>query len=347
MNDIRQLSLEELVSWFETNGEKKYRARQVWEWLWIKSAQSFECMSNIPKEIRKILDTTFVINPISVEEQQKSVDGTIKFTFRLHDDHLIESVLIPTESRITACVSSQVGCSLSCKFCATGYMERKRNLSVGEIYDQVVEMKKQALINHQSNLSNIVFMGMGEPLLNYQNVLESVKKITSPQGLNISYKRVTLSTAGVEKMIRKLADDQIKCNLALSLHAADDTKRNVIMPINETNTLGTLIKSLRYFYEKTERKITLEYILLQNFNDTIEDAEKLLKFALKVPSKINIIEYNPIANAIYQSVSPHNMRKFADYLIKGNVPTSIRRSRGKDIDAACGQLAIKNHSITK
>jgi 23S rRNA (adenine2503-C2)-methyltransferase len=341
MKDIRKESLADLTAWFEGIGEKKFRAKQVWEWLWVKSAKSFDEMSNLSKPLRERLAAEFVIHPLLVDKTQVSTDGTIKSAFRLHDSHLIEGVLIPTEDRMTACVSSQVGCSLTCKFCATGYMDRARNLDPGEIYDQVVAIREQAEINYQKPLTNIVFMGMGEPLLNYKNVMEGIERITSPDGLNISPRRITLSTAGIAKMIKKLADDEVKFNLALSLHAADDKKRDSIMPINESNTLDALMEALRYFYEKTGNKITFEYILFYGFNDSMEDAEKLLRYARKVPVKINIIEYNPISEANFTNADPQTIERFAQHLIDGGIATSVRRSRGKDIDAACGQLANK------
>jgi 23S rRNA (adenine2503-C2)-methyltransferase len=247
MKDIRTESLESLISYFEGLGEKKFRARQVWEWLWMKSAHSFDEMSNLSKALREKLAEDFVIHGLKTDQHQMSADGTIKSAFRLHDGHLIEGVLIPADDRMTACVSSQVGCSLSCKFCATGYMKRARNLDAGEIYDQVVAIRTQAENHYQKPLSNIVFMGMGEPLLNYKGVLEGIDRITSEDGLHMSPRRITVSTAGIAKMIERLGDDQVKFNLALSLHAADDAKRNTIMPINETNQLEVLMKSLQYF----------------------------------------------------------------------------------------------------
>lgn len=340
--DIRKLTLEQLTEYFLSNGEKAFRARQVWEWLWQKSARSFEAMTNLSKGLRERLETDFVIRPITIATEQKSNDGTVKSAFKLYDDELIEGVLIPADDRMTACVSSQVGCSLSCKFCATGYMDRKRNLDAGEIYDQVVAIDAQAKQQFNLPLSNIVFMGMGEPLLNYKNVLEGIDRITAEDGLNMSPKRITVSTAGIAKMIKKLADDQVKFNLALSLHAADDKKRDQIMPINETNTLEALKEALQYFYNKTKNKITFEYILFYNFNDTIEDAENLLKFVKQVPAKVNIIEYNPIAEADFKNTEEDKLDKFANYLKKNEVIVNVRRSRGKDIDAACGQLANKN-----
>ena len=330
------------MSWFESMGEKKFRARQVWEWIWIKSATSFDEMSNLSKSLREKLKASFTIQAIGLDNYQVSNDGTIKSAFRLHDKHLIEGVLIPTENRMTACVSSQVGCSLSCKFCATGYMKRERNLEPGEIYDQVVALRRQANENYDQPLSNIVFMGMGEPLLNYKNVLEGIERITSENGLHISPKRITVSTAGIAKMIRKLGDDEVKFNLALSLHAADDEKRDSIMPINESNKLEELMQALQYFYEKTGNKITFEYILFYDFNDDLKDAEKLLKYVRRVPSKVNIIEYNPVAEASFSKADAQTIDRFAHHLIKGGVATSVRRSRGKDIDAACGQLANKS-----
>lgn len=340
--DIRKLHLEDLVGHISAMGEKPFRGRQVYEWLWKKSATSFDEMSNLSLPLRERLKESFDIRPLATDTLQKSSDGTMKSAFRLHDGELIEGVLIPADERMTACVSSQVGCSLSCKFCATGYMDRKRNLDPGEIYDQVVAINKQAQEHFSLPLSNIVFMGMGEPLLNYANVLKGIEKITSPEGLNMSPKRITVSTAGIAKMIKKLADDQVKFNLALSLHAADDEKRNRIMPINETNTLEALREALLYFHNQTKNRITFEYILFYNFNDTLADAEKLLKFTRQVPARVNIIEYNPISEADFKNTEADRLEKFANYLTKNGANVHVRRSRGKDIDAACGQLANKN-----
>ncbi|MFT6881210.1 MAG: 23S rRNA (adenine2503-C2)-methyltransferase [Psychromonas sp.] len=339
--DIRALDKIQLLAWFINNGEKKFRANQVWEWLWQKSAISFEAMSNLSKPLRDTLNEHFVINAVRVDSSQISSDRTIKSGFKLYDNHLVEGVLIPTTNRMTACVSSQVGCSLSCAFCATGFMDRARNLTAAEIYDQVVLIKKQAEDNYQAPLTNVVYMGMGEPLLNYAATLKSIERLTAEDGLNWSPKRITVSTAGIAKMITKLGDDGAKFNLALSLHAANDKKRNQIMPINESNSLDNLKESLNYFYRKTGNPITLEYIVFHGFNDTLEDAKELLEFVKRVPSKVNIIEYNPIAEAKFRNADPEAIDKFANFLEKRGVTVNVRRSRGKDIDAACGQLAIK------
>ncbi len=338
---IRKLSLDELKQLMIQHGDPAFRAKQVHEWIWKKSARSFDAMGNIPKTTREWLNQHFSLQCVQVADMQVSSDRTIKSSFKLHDGHLVEGVLIPTRERMTACVSSQVGCSLNCSFCATGYMDRKRNLESFEIYDQVVLIRDQAQEKYGIPLTNIVYMGMGEPLLNYANVLKSIDEITSPDGLGMSPKRITVSTAGIAKMIKKLGDDQVKFNLALSLHAANDTKRNQIMPINETNTLVALAEALRYFYDKTENEITLEYIMFNKFNDSVEDAKELWEFARKLPCKINIIEYNPIAQATFVNAEADALAKFTAFLESKKMIVNVRRSRGKDIDAACGQLAGK------
>lgn len=337
------MDLVTLEALFVDMGQQKFRARQVYEWLWKKGARSFEEMTNLSKQLRQHLETHFVIRPIVEDKVQRSADGTIKSRFRLHDGHLIESVLIPvpSDNRFTVCVSSQVGCSLTCSFCATGRMKRVRNLDASEIYDQVVMVNEQALATFGHPLTNIVYMGMGEPLLAYRSVLESIEKITSPQGLGMSPRRITISTAGIAKMIRRLADDDVKFNLALSLHAADDVKRDTIMPINEQNNLATLTDSLAYFYQKTGNRISYEYITFHNFNDSLEDAANLVKLCQRFPVRVNIIEYNPIGGVDFIKSSEDNLDRFAAYLSRKKVAVTVRRSRGKDIDAACGQLANK------
>ena len=322
-------------------GEPAFRAKQVYEWIWKKAARSFDAMGNVPKTTREWLSEKFSLQIVTTAEAQYSSDRTIKSSFQLHDNNLVEGVLIPTRERVTACVSSQVGCSLTCSFCATGYMDRKRNLESFEIYDQVVLIRDQAQEKYGQALTNIVYMGMGEPLLNYANVLKSIEQITSPEGLGMSPRRITVSTAGIAKMIQKLGDDQVKFNLALSLHAANDTKRNQIMPINESNTLQVLKAALLYFFEKTGNEITLEYIVFNKFNDTLEDARELYEFAKGIPCKINLIEYNPIAQSSFVNAEADAIAKFSAFLESKRMIVNIRRSRGRDIDAACGQLAGK------
>lgn len=341
--DIRQFSLTQLREIFELAGHQPFRGTQVFEWVWKKSCIDFNHMSNLSLETRTWLQTNFEILAIETVDKQISNDGTIKSGFRLHDGHLVEGVLIPADDRMTACVSSQVGCSLTCRFCATGKMERLRNLEPGEIYDQVVQIRNWAEQHYQKPLTNIVFMGMGEPLLNYANVLKSIEYITSPDGLGMSPERITVSTAGIAKMIRKLADDGTKFNLALSLHAANDLKRNQIMPINESNNLQALGDSLTYYYKKTRRRVTYEYIAFQNFNESMQDAKELLQFCQGIPCKVNVIEYNPTGDNQFEKANPERTDAFCAYLEKNGIVARVRRSRGKDIDAACGQLANKKH----
>ncbi len=345
LKNIREFSLDELISEVGALGEKKFRATQVYEWLWQKNASSFEEMSNLSKELRQTLTQHFYIDHIELADQQVSSDKTLKCAFSVDKSKIIEGVLIPTTSRMTACISSQVGCSLACTFCATGRLKLLRNLTAGEIVDQVVYLRDQAEKLYNTPLSNIVYMGMGEPLLNYKNVLRSVELITSEKGLGMSPKRITVSTAGIAKMIRKLGDDEVKFNLALSLHAANDRKRSEIMEINDTNNLQALAEALQYFHEKTASRVTFEYIIFKDFNDKIEDAQELASFAKCVPCKINIIEYNPIDEGSFQQAAPEKVNAFAAYLESKNLIVNVRRSRGKDIDAACGQLANKNKAL--
>ncbi len=342
--EIRKISPEELAKWLETVGEKPFRSKQIQNWLWRQGVKSFDAMENLPKSLRSKLDETFAIHQLNVSARQKSTDGTIKAAFSLYDTNVVEGVLIPAGERMTACISSQVGCSLTCKFCATGYMDRVRNLEPYEIFDQARAIASIAETEYQHPLSNIVMMGMGEPLLNYANVIEGINRIISPEGMGWSPKRITLSTAGIAKMIKKLADDGVKFNLALSLHAANDEKRNKIMPINESNTLAALKEALRYFFQKTKNEITFEYIAFQGFNDGPEDAQELARFAKSIgaPIKINIIEYNPISEAAFVNTSADKLDAFKSILEKHRLVVNVRRSRGKDIDAACGQLANKH-----
>lgn len=339
--DIRALSKEELNEFFVSQGDKSFRGSQVYNWLWNKATYNFEEMTNLSKETRQMLEDNFVINHIKVDDMQRSKDGTIKNAVKLHDGFTVESVLIPTLSRTTACVSSQVGCSLDCKFCATAKLKRMRNLNADEIFDQVVAIDKESRLYNGIPLSNIVFMGMGEPLMNYKNVLKSVEKITSPEGLGMSPKRITLSTSGVPKMIKKLADDDVKFHLAVSLHSAIDEVRTQIMPFNAKFPLADLKESLLYWYEKTGKSVTYEYIVWKGINDTQKDISALVKFCELIPCKVNIIEYNPIDDGQFQQGSDDAVAKYVNALEANHITVTLRHSRGKDIDAACGQLANK------
>lgn len=339
--DIRTISKEALRDFFVANGDKPFRGNQVYEWLWSKGAHSFEDMTNVSKETRVVLEANFVIKNVKVDTMQRSADGTVKNSVRLHDGLLVESVLIPTNTRTTACVSSQVGCSLDCNFCATSRLKRMRNLEPGEIYDQVLAIDNESKLYHNRPLSNIVFMGMGEPLMNYNNVIKAIDRITSEEGLGMSPKRITVSTSGIPKMIMKMADDGVKFKLAVSLHSAIESVRNHIMPFSTNFPLTDLRESLEYWYQKTKSKVTYEYVVWGGINDTKADVDALVKFCKYVPCKVNIIEYNPIDDGVFQQASEAAVNLYIKELTKHNIVAKVRRSRGKDIDAACGQLANK------
>jgi 23S rRNA (adenine2503-C2)-methyltransferase len=340
--DLRKLSLPQLEELMLTLGEPKFRAKQIHGWLWNKAIQDIGEMSNLPKSLREKLEESYEIFPAREKIVQKSKDGTIKIGYELNDNRLIEGVLIPTDDRMTACVSSQVGCTLNCSFCATGMLKRERNLEPGEIYDQIVSLNNQAIENFGKPLSNIVYMGMGEPLLNYDNVLTSIEKVTSTEGLGMSPRRITLSTVGVARNIIRLADEGKRFNLALSLHAPTNEKRAQIMDINKSNPIEKVMEALQYFYSKTKNKITFEYILFDGFNDSIEDAKELVKLCRKVPAFVNIIEYNKVDGVTLNKAQIEKRDAFVAYLEANGVTAKVRISRGEDIDAACGQLANKN-----
>jgi len=339
--DIRALSKEQLRDFFVSNGDKAFRGNQIYEWLWSKSAHSFESMTNVSKETRSMLEANFVINHVKVDTMQRSEDGTVKNAVRLHDDLIVESVLIPTKTRTTACVSSQVGCSLDCNFCATARLKRIRNLTPGEIYDQVVAIDNESKLYYDRPLSNIVFMGMGEPLMNYPNVMKAIDMITSNEGLGMSPKRITVSTSGVSKMIKKMVDDEVKFNLAVSLHSAIEATRNEIMPFTKSFPLTELREALEYWYSKTKSKITYEYVVWKGINDDKASIDALVKFCKYVPCKVNLIEYNAIDDGEFQQASDESINAYIIALAANDIVAKVRRSRGKDIDAACGQLANK------
>ena len=339
--DIRALTKEDLINFFIKNSEKAFKGKQVYEWLWKKGAHSFDQMTNLSIDSRNLLKKSFDINHIEVDTVQKSSDGTLKNAIRLHDGLVVESVLIPSKNRTTACVSSQVGCSLDCKFCATSKLKRMRNLNPDEIYDQVVAIDNQSRLYYNKKLTNIVFMGMGEPLMNYNNVLLAIDKITSKEGLAMSPKRIVVSTSGIPKMIKKMAEDGVKFNLAVSLHSAIDEIRTKIMPFNDNFPLSQLREALIFWYSKTKRRITYEYVVWQGVNDSINDILALIEFCKFAPSKVNLIENNPIGDGLFKQANPQIINKYVSMLEKNNVVVTVRRSRGKDIDAACGQLANK------
>jgi 23S rRNA (adenine2503-C2)-methyltransferase len=340
--DIRSLSKEELRTFFVSSGDKAFRGNQVYEWLWSKGAHAFDDMSNLSKATRLMLEENFVINHIRVDKMQRSSDGTIKNAVKLHDGLIVESVLIPTETRTTACVSSQVGCSLDCEFCATARLKRMRNLNPDEIYDQVLTIHQESKEHYNRPLSNIVFMGMGEPLMNYNNVQKAIDKITSDEGLGMSPKRITVSTSGIPKMIKKLADDEVKFKLAVSLHSAIEEIRNRIMPFSKNFPLTELREALQYWYSKTKSRITYEYVIWKGINDDKKSIDALVKFCKYVPCKVNLIEYNPIDDGEFQQADEVATENYIAALESNGITVVVRRSRGKDIDAACGQLANKS-----
>jgi len=339
--DIRNIPQEEIQKFFNDNNLKKFRYKQLNEWLWKKGASSFDQMSSLSKSIRELLKTSFEFNSAKIDKKFLSNDGTIKYSMKLHDNKLIEGVLIPSKKRVTACVSSQIGCSLSCTFCATGTLRLSRNLTSGEIFDQVFKLNEESKKVHGRTLTNIVFMGMGEPLLNYNSLLKAIDKITSKSGMGISPKRITVSTAGLAKQIKKLGDDKVKFNLAISLHSAIDKVRSEIMPINNSINLNDLKEAISYFYEKTKNRITYEYILFKNLNDDLDSARSLSNFCKISPCKVNLIEYNKVDGLVFDKSSTKNTEKFIQFLDSKNIIVNLRKSKGKDIDAACGQLVNK------
>jgi 23S rRNA (adenine2503-C2)-methyltransferase len=339
--DILTLSLDEIKVFLTKTGEKAFRAKQIYEWLWKKPVNSFEKMTNLSKDLRSLLNENFIIQAVEIDDQQISKDKTIKLAFRLQDGALVEGVLIPSEDRSTACISSQVGCNLGCEFCATGKLGLMRNLSIGEIFFQVVEIMNLAREKYDLPLTNIVLMGMGEPLLNYDNVLKAMAMVSSESGLGMSPQRITLSTVGLPRMIKKLADDKVRFNLAISLHSANDKKRSSFMPVNNRNNLGELSEAIKYFNEKTGQRVTFEYLLMEGLNDSLNDAKELAEYCKQFPIKINIIEYNSTGDKRFKKSSNEAFDQFVTFLKGRNMIVNVRRSRGMDIAAACGQLAGK------
>lgn len=338
-NDILSFTFNDLKDFLIKHNEKPFRAKQIFEWLWNKHVTDFDEMTSLSKDLRELLKTHFYFQALEIEHLQISKDKTIKLAFKLIDGLLVEGVLIPTKNRVTACISSQVGCNLGCEFCATGKMGLKRNLTVGEIFHQVTEIMKLSQEKYNLSLTNIVLMGMGEPLLNYDNVLAAIQHITSESGLGMSPQRITLSTVGLHRMIRKLADDQVKFSLAVSLHSANNKKRSDLMPVNRRNTLEDLRDALVYFNQKTGQRITFEYLLMDGINDSLNDAKDFAEYCKNFPVKINVIEYNSTRDKRFRKLPNETFDQFVTFLKSKNLVVNVRRSRGQDIDAACGQLA--------
>lgn len=347
--DLKSLTKGELSEWLDELGLAGYRSDQVFQWLYQKGASSFGEMTNLSKDLRGRLEELAEVSRLSVFSKQESKDGTIKFLFQLDgpEDYKVEAVLIPdfyddgVANRLTVCVSSQVGCMFGCSFCATGKMGFFRNLTHGEIVDQVQIINELAEEKFDKKITNIVYMGMGEPLHNYKAVVESAKIISDPLGIDLSPRRVTISTVGLTKQIKQLADEDTGVNLAISLHAADDGKRDEIMPINESLNLEKLEEAVKYHFMKTQQPLTYEYLLFDEFNDTPRDAHNLVKIARWVPSKVNIIMYNDVAGVALKRAREERLDRFMKTLADQGVTATVRRSRGDDIDAGCGQLAIR------
>ena len=339
--DIRLIKPENLEQLLKKNKFLTYRSKQIQNWARKIDIQSFNQMSNLPNDLIHFLIENFKLNKSKVKTSKKSSDGTIKFAIQLYDNLIVEAVLIPSNKRITACVSSQVGCSLDCNFCATSKIKKMRNLESYEIFDQIMLLNKESINHFSSPITNIVFMGMGEPLLNYKNVIESIDQITSDFGIGISYKKITVSTSGISKMIRKMADDNVKFNLAISLHTALEKTRNKVMPFSKSFPIKELVDSLEYWYKKIKRKITFEYLIWKEINDDFEHINALVSICKRIPSKVNIIEYNDTDNSMFRNADDKWINNYVTTLKENRIPVSVRRSRGKDIDAACGQLANK------
>lgn len=338
--NIRELSLKELSEFLTTHNEKAFRAKQIWQWIWQRGTTRFEEMTNLSKATQELLSNTFFFDKLEPQSIQTSVDGTVKTAWRLFDEEVIESVLIPGNQKFTVCVSSQVGCKLGCKFCATGTLGFKRNLTAGEIFEQVVAAKTAAEAQGLT-LSNVVFMGMGEPLLNYDNVMKAIERLTATDGLAMSPYRITVSTAGIPEKIRQLANDEVRFNLAVSLHSANEDIRTDLMPVNKAYSLADIADSLKYFVEKTGTRPTFEYLLLKDVNDNLEDAKTLARYCRQFPIKINLIEYNEVGSTGFRHSPDKKRDEFMRFLESCNMVVNLRLSKGKDIDAACGQLAGK------
>lgn len=328
---------EQLAAWFAERGDKPFRAKQVFEWIYERGVTAFDQMTNLSKPLRDQLNASFVIFSSDIVRRAASTDGTVKLLLRWPDGATSECVMIPSETRRTACISSQVGCPAGCRFCASGIGGVERNLTAGQIVEQLLRVSAEAVASG-ARLSNIVFMGLGEPLANYDNVMASVRTINAPWSLNIGARKITISTVGLPKQIRKLAEEGLQLNLALSLHAPTDPLRAELIPWAEKISLADLSAACRYYFEKTGREITLEYILLDRVNDRPLHARMLAKFSKNLRCNVNLIRYNPVEGLPYGRPTSEATHAFVKHLRDNGVNAHVRTSRGLDIDAACGQL---------
>lgn len=349
------MRLDELEALVESLGEPRFRARQLYNWIYVQRAESFEEMTSLGRELRSRLEQETRLRTLELLDTQQSADGTIKFLFRTHDNLNIESVLIPSEARDdqdepkrrTICVSTQVGCPLDCKFCATASMRLKRNLTAGEIMEEFMLVERHA----GERITNIVYMGMGEPMLNYENVFRSVELFTDPGNELVSARHITVSTSGLPDAIRKMADDGERVKLAVSLHALTNGMRSELMPINRRYDIAQVMDAVEYYYRKTRLPVTYEYILFDGWNDTDADVRRLARITRRVPSKVNVIPFHEIEftnpTGIAARLRPTSREKFDRFISKlqeEGVTVMVRSSSGEDIDAACGQLAIKHEA---
>jgi len=335
--DIRDLSFPELEKYISSIGEKSYRAAQVFEWIYQKNVWSFDGMKNLSRDLRKKLAEEFVLKPHRTQDKQVAKDGTTKFLFGLDDHEKIETVLIPAKTRTTVCVSSQAGCKFGCKFCASGIGGWTRNLTPAEILTQILHVKEEAR-KHARPLSHIVFMGVGEPFDNYDNLMKAIRMINDEKGMNIGARRITVSTCGVIPKIRALAQESLQIELAISLHGFDNTSRNVLMPVNRKYPFDDLMAACRGYIRETRRQITFEYILIKDVTCTKEAARALKKAFRGIICKMNLIPYNPVSEFDHKTPTRQEIYLFRDRLKEFGIHATIRTPRGRDIDGACGQL---------
>lgn len=338
MRNIKDYNLDELKEEFLKLGEKQYRAEQVFKWIYVDEVTSFDEMTNLSKDLREKLKLEFELNNFKILQKQESTDGTKKYLFDILDDNAIETVLMQYHHGKTICVSSQVGCKMGCKFCASTGIKFVRNLTAGEIVEQILAVQRDENVK----ISNIVFMGIGEPLDNYDNVMKAIKILNNPKGLNIGARHISISTSGLVPKIYELADQDLQCTLSISLHATNNEKRSEMMPINNKYNIEELMKACKYYINKTNKRISFEYALAKDNNDNLEDAKELVKLLHGMLCHVNLIPINKIENGKYIKSSNENIIRFRDYLNEKGIIATIRRELGSDIDAACGQLRKKN-----